>query len=395
MKKQDQTYDVIVIGAGPSGQAFAKAISGCGLSIAVIDPSSAERLASPAYDGRETALTHFTYDVLNQLEIWDELPADAVSYIKNAHVINGDSDYALKFSHLEAGADTLGYMVSNQNICKATYKVLKRADDVTWLLGRKVSAIETRDTGATITLDNGDMLAARLVVAADGRFSATRRMMAVKTDVVDWGRTCLVGTMVIDGDHHDTAFECFHYDRTLAVLPLNNNRVSVVITLPSSQAQAVMDMSDEDFARDIEARFEGRVGSMKVDAPVQAYPLACTYANKFYARRYALLGDAAVGMHPVTAHGYNLGVRGAYALGQQVRLMAETGGDIGSSVVLANYNRVHQRICKPLYVGTNTLVKLYTDTRPPMKLARKALLHLGNVLKPANQLIMKQLTQKQ
>ncbi len=283
-------------------------------------------------------------------------------------------------------------MVANQVIRRASYAAAKDLEGITWYLGRKVTSVQAQDISGQVTLDNGTVLSARLVVAADGRFSTLRRMMAIKTDVIDWGRTCLVGVMNAEQDHNDTAYECFHYDRTLAVLPLNENRVSVVITLPSSEAQSVMDMSDEDFAADIERRFEGRVGTMSVHSKVQSYPLACTYAKRFYDRRFALVGDAAVGMHPVTAHGYNLGLRGAYSLTQKTKQMVETGGDIGSGVVLSAYDREHQLRCKLLYHGTNTLVKLYTDTRPLVKHTRRALLHLGNVLKPANQLIMRQLT---
>lgn len=393
MKKQDQTsFDIVVVGGGPAGLAFAKAVSGQGLSIAVIDPTPRAVLADPAYDGREIALTHFSQRVMGELGFLDHVAADQISLIKKAQVLNGDSPYALRFDHQEAGEDTLGYMMSNQNIRRASFAAVEPCADITVIDQHKVQALAIDTQAAQVTLDDGRVLTARLVIGADGRFSQTRRMMGVQCDMLEWGRTCLVGVMEHDGPHHDTAYECFHFDRTLAVLPLNNGLVSVVITLPSDEAQSVLDMDPQAFARDIEERFEHRVGTMRLTQKLHAYPLVCSYAQRFYGPRYALLGDAAVGMHPVTAHGYNLGLRGAYTLAREVLTLHQTGGDLGSSIGLRRYDRAHQLICKPLYLGTNTVVKLYTDTRPPAKLARKALLHLGNILKPARDMITRQLT---
>lgn len=393
MKKQDQSsFDILIVGGGPAGLAFASAVSGQGLSIAVIDPAPREALAAPRYDGREIALTHFSRRVMAELGFLDHVAGDEMSMIKKAHVINGDSPYALRFDHREAGEETLGYMMANQVIRRASFAAVEQASDITVLDGRKVQALALEGQAMAVTLDDGTQLSAKLVVGADGRFSQTRRMMGIGCDMLEWGRTCLVGVMEHDGAHHDTAYECFHYDRTLAVLPLNNGRVSVVITLPSEDAQGVLDMDPAAFAKDIEARFDGRVGAMRLTQKLHAYPLVCNYAKRFDAPRFAVLGDAAVGMHPVTAHGYNLGLRGAYTLAQEVKMMARTGGDVGSAIALGNYSRAHNLVCKPLYLGTNTVVKLFTDTRKPAKLARKALLHLGNVLKPARDMITRQLT---
>ena len=394
MKKQDQTtFDIVVIGGGPAGLAFAKAVSGQGLSIAVVDPTPDAVLADPSYDGREIALTHFSKKTMSALGFFDHITADQVSLIKKAHVVNGDSPYALKFDHREAGEETLGYMVSNQNIRRSSYAAVQEAQDIHVLDQRRVDDLTVDGCGARVMLDDGRVLSARLVVGADGRFSNSRRKVGISCDMLEWGRTCLVGVMEHDGAHNDTAYECFHYDRTLAVLPLNNGLVSVVITLPSEEAQSVLDMDPAAFAADIQERFEGRVGTMRLTQKLHAYPLVCNYAKRFYAPRFALLGDAAVGMHPVTAHGYNLGLRGAHILAQEVLQMVRTGGDIGAMLPLRNYHRAHNLICKPVYMGTNTVVKLYTDQRKTAKIARKTLLHLGNVLKPARDLITRQLTE--
>jgi ubiquinone biosynthesis UbiH/UbiF/VisC/COQ6 family hydroxylase len=393
MKKQAQSFDILVVGGGPTGLAFAKALADTSLSIGVIEPQDEAVLNDPPYDGRETALTHLSMKILRELDILPHIAEDDISFIKHAHVINGDEPYALKFDHHEAGEETLGYMISNQNVRKASFQAVKDVENVTLICGEKVDSAESSAGGVSVTLASAGTLKAKLLIGADGRFSATRRMMGIPADMDDLGRTCIVGVMTHDKPHNDTAYECFHYDRTLAVLPLNSGRVSIVITLPSDQADDLLSLSPEEFSKDIEERFEGRVGAMRLDGKLHPYPLVCSYAKSFIADRFALLGDAAVGMHPVTAHGYNLGLRGAHTLAGLIRKAYETGGDIASPLVLRAYNRKHQIVCKPLYVGTHIVERLYTDTRPPAKFARKALLRLGNLVKPANKLIMNQLTE--
>jgi 2-polyprenyl-6-methoxyphenol hydroxylase-like FAD-dependent oxidoreductase len=132
---------------------------------------------------------------------------------------------------------------------------------------------------------------------------------------------------------------------------------------------------------------------MKLDTQLFPYPLISTYAQKFHAPRYALLGDAAVGMHPVTAHGFNFGLRGADALAREIQAARAVGADIGATHVLRNYSAAHRIKTRPMYFGTNALVKLYTNRSAPAAWLRGALLRLGNNLPPAKRMIMNQLTE--
>jgi len=218
-------------------------------------------------------------------------------------------------------------------------------------------------------------------------------MMGISTDMRDFGRTCIVCKMKLDRDHDDTAYECFFYDRTLAVLPLNGRYCSVVITIATDDAHLVLDQGKAEFGREITERMEGRFGKMTLDTELFPYPLVGTYADKFYANRYALMGDAAVGMHPVTAHGFNFGLRGAATLANEIKTAHDLGLDFGSEDVLCRYHSAHRHATLPLYLGTNALVGLYTKTTPLAKLARKALLSLGQHIPPAKKMIMNQLTE--
>ncbi len=386
-------HDIIIIGAGPAGLSFARAMAKTDLDILIIEKQSKDIIKAPPYDGREIALTHLSHKIMNDLGMWDLVPKEHVSLIKKAKVLNGDSPYALAFDHKEVGEDNLGFMISNHRIRKAAYESVKGFSNIKIMYETEVSNLGTNDTKGWVELKDGTCLEAPLIIAADSRFSNTRRMMGISTNMFDFGRTCIVCTLEHDAPHDDTAYECFHYDRTLAVLPLNNGQVSVVITIKSEESDELINMDKQDFADDVANRIENRFGKMKLSSELYPYPLVATLANRFNAKRFALIGDAAVGMHPVTAHGFNLGLNGANILANELKNTIESGGDFATSRALERYSKKHRRHCALLYHGTNTIVKLYTKNYHTAKFARKALLVLGNRIKPAKRLIMNQLTE--
>lgn len=392
-KNKAMNYDIAIIGAGTSGLSFAKALEKTGLKTVIIEKQAEEKLADPPYDGREFAITHLSHKLLNDLDMWGRIDQNRVSLIKNAKVVNGDSDYALHFSHQEAGTKNLGFMISNHLIRKAAYDAVKEGKKTQIISGVEVTDIQTNDTQGTLTLSNGDVIHAKLIVAADSRFSKTRDMMNIKTSMLNFKRTCIVCKMIYDGPEQDTAIECFHYGRTLAVLPLTNKECSLVITIDSDKADEILNMSPEDLSADIEKRIDGYLGKMTLSTKLFSYPLMGVYAQKFYAKRYALLGDTAVGMHPVTAHGFNMGLRGANTLAEEIKTAIESGADFSSISVLSAYHRKHRQFTRPLYLGTNAIVKLYTDETAPAKFLRHGLLKLGNSLKPAKRIITNLLTE--
>lgn len=385
-------YDLIVAGAGPSGLTFARALRDRGLRVAVIDRQPRALLADPPLDGRDIALTHRSERTLRDLGIWPHLRPEDHAFIRHAKVVNGRSPYALHFDHGETDKPYLGRIVANNAIRRAAFAAFQEVAGADLFDRRGVAACGSDADSAWAVLDDGRRLRAPLLVAADGRFSETRRRLGIAARMRDFGRSCIVCRVAHDLDHDDTAFECFHYGRTLAVLPLSNRRSSVVITLPSDQAARVQEQDEADFNRDIATRFDRRLGAMRLTGARHLYPLVGVYANRFHGRRAALLGDAAVGMHPVTAHGFNLGLRGAVTLAGEIRGALARGRDIADPSVLRRYHVAHDRVARPLYLGTNLLVGMYTDDRPPARVARSALLHLGNLLHPARRAIMRQLT---
>jgi len=395
MAQASQHHDIVIIGAGPAGLSFARTLADTGLDMVLVERQSRAILQDPPNDGRDIALTHTSEGLMKELGLWDHIPADEIGTIRDAKVVDGTDPYALHFAAAETGAGYLGRIVPNHLIRKAAYASVKDAKNVSILTETSVTGVETDSRAGHVTLDDGTVLTAPLVIAADSRMSENRRRMGIAAQMKDFGRVVIVTEMTHELSHDDIATECFHYDRTLAILPLAGRKSSVVVTLPATQAEAVLAMDPEDFARDIEDRFENRLGRMELCAGRHAYPLMGVLANRFVANRFALVGDAAVGMHPVTAHGWNLGLSGAATLAGEIRAARARGEDIGSIGGLAAYERQHRRKVLPLYHGTNALVRLFTDSSGPARMVRSAALRLGNVLTPVKRQIEKQLTEMQ
>lgn len=384
--------DIIIIGAGPAGLCFAKAMAKSGRSIIIVEKLGCSALADPPYDGREIALTHLSKQIMSDLGIWPLIPPERIAHIQSAKVMNGHSPFAVSFDHPKTGAAPLGFMIANNAIRKAAFASIADVANIRLMDGCEVKNIGSDSDGGWVELADGSRITAELIVAADSRFSATRRMMGIACSMLDFGRTCIVCTMRCEKPHHAAAYECFHADQTLAVLPLGDHQVSVVVTVESEHAARILAMPAEDFAADIERRFGHRLGAMTLTSKLFSYPLVATFAKRFHGNRFAVIGDAAVGMHPVTAHGFNLGLRGALCLAQELQSDLARGGDIGASAPLARYSAKHSRVCAPLYHGTNALVRLYTGRTMAARLSRHALLRVASHLAPARRMITNQLT---
>ena len=388
--------DILVVGAGPAGLSFAAELAGSGLKVTLIEKSPLEVLQNPPYDGREIALTHLSREIMQRLGMWDLIPKDEIYPLRDAKVLNGQSDYQLHFPQPTQArgepADCLGYLVSNHNIRKAAYEVVSKLENVTILTGTGVKEVKTSEDEAQVILENGEVLSGRLLLAADSRFSQTRRQLGISSDMHDYSRTMFVCRMKHTLSNQHTAYECFHYGRTIALLPLEEHLTNTVITVDSDKADTIKKMSPEELAASVKEQLKGRLGDMELVSTIHNYPLVGMIAQRFYGKRSALIGDAAVGMHPVTAHGFNLGLSSADLLAKLVLEAEQRGQDIGATSLLEKYSTKHMLHAQPIYHGTNMLLKLFTNETAPAKILRGLVLRASNNFPPLKKLITKQLT---
>ena len=146
-----------------------------------------------------------------------------------------------------------------------------------------------------------------------------------------------------------------------------------------------MKMDKKKFNKEMDKNFNNFFGKMKLLGKRYSYPMVTTYAKKFASHRFALIGDAAVGMHPVTAHGFNLGLKGLEILINEIKTAMQNKTDIGLFTVLRNYQSKLHRAAAPVYLATNSIINLYTSTVLPAKLTRQFILRFVNIVKPVKQ----------
>lgn len=388
-------YDIIIVGAGPAGLCFARSLAESGLRLAIIEPQPREQLAQPAFDGREIALTHHSANLMQAMGVWQLIPQDQIHMLRDAKVMDGEHDVKqFTIEHSEGKASQLGYLVANHLIRQAAFVATGSQQNLSFYTGLRSIAAETDGARAEVQLSDGQVLRGKLLVAADSRFSETRRAMGIGASMEDFGKTMLVCRMRHEGRHEHVAWEWFGRAQTLALLPLGEYESSVVLTLPHSQIQRLMDADESTFNAELSQRFEQRLGAMQLSSTRHAYPLVGVYPQKFTGNRFALVGDAAVGMHPVTAHGFNFGLLGQDLLSQSILDAHHRGLDISSDSLLSQYERRLWRATRPLYLATRTIIRLYTNDSPPARLARKAGLALGARISPFRRMLAAGLTQK-
>ena len=385
-KKNKMLFDIAIIGAGPIGIAFACSFANSNLKVAIVEKQPKEILENPKIDGREIALTNHSADILKGLGVWRYIPTRLISLIKEARVLNGSSKYFLDFKHRHIQKECLGYLIPNNLLKKYLYKRLKKITNVT--LVNEVNCISINSDNkvySSIYLSNGKKIKASLVVASDSRFSKARSMMGISAFTHDFDKNMIVCRMEHEKPHDNIAYEFFRYSQTQALLPYIKKQSSIITTVPKKTSSTLMKISDKKFNKEMQSNFNNCFGKMKILGKRYSYPMITTYSKKFIAHRFALIGDAAVGMHPVTAHGFNLGLLGLEILTKEIKLAIKDNIDIGLPVVLRKYQSKLHRVAIPLFLSTNGIVSLYTMTTASAKIARQFILRAVNFIKPIKQ----------
>ena len=379
-------FDIVIVGAGPAGLAFACGFANTKLKVAIIDKLSKKILVNPAIDGREIALTHHSANILKKIGVWNYIPNELISIIKEAKILDDSSKYSLNFKHQDINKESLGYLIPNNIIRKYLYKRLKNISNVTLINRTECLSIDNNNNKySSLLLSNKRKIKSSLVVAADSRFSKMRSKVGISAFIHNFDKNMIVCRMEHEKPHHNIAYEFFRYKQTQASLPYIKKQSSIVTTVSKETSSYLKGISKNKFNKEIQNNFNNFFGKMKLIGKRYSYPMITTYSKKFVANRFALVGDAAVGMHPVTAHGFNLGLKGLEILTKEIKSALDRNIDISSSRVLRNYQYKLHRVAIPLYLSTNGIVSLYTNVTYPAKLARKFALRMVNSIKPVKQ----------
>ncbi len=382
-------YDVAIVGGGLVGLTLAIALDRAGLSVALVDADEPAKLARDAFDGRAAAIATGSARVLQGLGLWP-LIAPHAEPIRDIRVSDGDSSLFLHYDHRELGSDPFGYIVENRFTRRALYAALRNTA-VDLRAPARATATATDATQATLTLDDGSRIEARLVVACDGRPSPLRKGAGIRALRWDYAQAAIVCAIRHELPHAGIAHERFLPSGPFAMLPLpdgpdGSHRSSIVWTERAELADHLIALPDDEFADEIHERFGWGLGALAPVAQRWRYPLTFVQAERATAPRLVLAGDALHGIHPIAGQGLNLGLRDVMALRDAV----DETSDPGAPTVVAAYDRARQADVRLRTGAVDTLNRtLLTDLMPADLLRGAGLLALSRI-GPLRRLVMRQ-----
>src|SRR4029078_4521864 len=233
-----------------------------------------------------------------------------------------------------------------------------------WLLWKsRVTSTDRGEHGMTVALDDGRKLSAPLLVASDGRNSATREAAGIRIARWKYDHQAIVSVLRHERPHDHVAYKIFYPSGPFALLPMTDDagghRSAIVWSVPNEDATGWLALNDDDFAAEAEAAMGGFLGKIAMLAPRSSFPLGFHHAAQITARRLALVGDAAHAIPPIAGQGLNLGFRDSAALAQVLVEGARLGLDLGDQQLLDRYQRWRSLDALSVAFATDTLTRLY------------------------------------
>jgi 2-octaprenyl-6-methoxyphenol hydroxylase len=385
--------ELVIAGAGLTGMLLGVACAGAGLRVTVVDPQDPAAMLMPGFDGRTSAIAYGSRLVFDGIGLWPDIAAEAEP-IREIRVADDESPLFLHYDSRDLGPGfevdaPLGYIVENRVLRRALYDHARALPNLQLLAPRRVAALEASATGAIALLDDGERLRARLVAAADGKDSPLRQAAAIRATQWRYRQTGIVTTVAHARPHGGIAVEHFLPAGPFAILPMTGNRSSIVWTEHVDLAQRILALPEAEFAAELRARFGGFLGEVEPVGPRWAYPLALLQAERYVGRRLALVGEAAHVIHPIAGQGLNIAIRDVAALAELIVDQRRLGLDIGDDSVLERYQRWRRTDALLLAAVTDGLNRLFSNTIPPVRLARDVGLAVVHRLPPLKRLLMR------
>jgi 2-octaprenyl-6-methoxyphenol hydroxylase len=352
--------DVIIFGGGLVGLALASALDSSGVSAIVVDPADPSLRSDAAFDGRTSAVSSSSMRMLQTIGVADHLKEPGCPIWRIA-VADGLKPGGLHFDPDDN--DALGFMHENRNLRQALHARAEAGKNV-WLLWKsRVTSVDRGDYSVVVGLQDGRKLSAPLLVAADGRNSATREAAGIAVARWKYDHQAIVSVLRHERPHDHVAYEIFYPTGPFALLPMNDDerghRSAIVWSVPEEDAAGWLSLGDEDFAAEAEAAMGGFLGKIEMLAPRSTFPLGFHHAAQIIANRLALVGDAAHAIHPIAGQGLNLGFRDVAALAQVLVEGARLGLDLGDVQLLDRYQRWRSLDALSVAFATDTLTRIY------------------------------------
>ncbi|HTV79708.1 MAG TPA: 2-octaprenyl-6-methoxyphenyl hydroxylase [Steroidobacteraceae bacterium] len=373
-----EEFDIAVIGGGMVGASLGLALAAAGRRIVLIEGTPPDSHAHHSFDERTTALGNASRRILEALGVWSAV-ADQCGVIRAIHVSERGRLAFARLTAEEQGVEAFGFVLPNRVLGSALWERIQANAAISVRMPATVTGVSADEHGVTVQLAAGAAVRARLAVAADGAHSAVRRDAGIAVSEADYDQLAVVANVASDLPHDGTAYERFTAGGPLALVPLRDGSYTVIWARPPADAAHTLAAGDAEFLTLLQEHFGWRAGRFVRAGRRAGYPLRLTRADEAVAPRTVLIGNAAQALHPVAGQGFNLALRDVAALAELVVGAA----DPGDAQLLAHFAKGRAADRGGVTRFTDGLIRVFGDTRPPVRLLRDAGLLLFDLLPPA------------
>ncbi|EGQ7975669.1 2-octaprenyl-6-methoxyphenyl hydroxylase [Vibrio parahaemolyticus] len=366
-------YDVVIAGGAMAGATLALAIehlSQGALRVAVVEPFKAQSDQHPGFDSRSIALSYGTVNLLRHLELWSAIEPFTTP-IEHIHVSDRSHAGMTEITKHDVGVEALGYVVELADVGRVYQELLTHSTAIDLYCPNSAKHITRTQENVTIELASGELLNAKLLVAADGAVSQCCQQIGLELSEHDFDQVAVIANIVTQEPHQGRAFERFTENGPVALLPMSDNRMSLVWCLRPDEAQIVMELSESEFLERLQQDFGWRLGAMQKVGLRASYPLLLRHRKQNISHRFAIVGNAAQTLHPIAGQGFNLGIRDVVTLAEE---LVKQGEDVGRYQGLIRFSQRREADRNETIWLTSSLVHVFSNDLLAMRIGRNTAL---------------------
>lgn len=377
----ETNYDLIIVGGGMVGASLAVALKNSGLRIAVIEAVANNALQQPSYDDRGIALAYGSQRIFESMGIWPQLAQHSTT-INHIHVSDRGHFGVIRLSAKDEQVPALGQVITARAMGLVLNSALSKQDNLSFICPASVKTLQQQDDFVELELDNNQTISTKLLVAADGGQSTIRHLLKLGALEHDYQQTAIAANITTERPHNGKAFERFTDTGPIALLPMSDNRCSLVWTVTTGDEVVLLNATEHAFLSQLQDRFGYRLGQFLRVGQRHHYPLKLMQTDQPVQQRIVLIGNAAHSLHPIAGQGFNLGLRDVAALAD-VLVNTKLNKDCGDARLLHAYQQWRLQDQDNVIKATSNLVSLFSSNNNLLGHCRGAALSMIDTLPPA------------
>ena len=377
--------DVIIAGGGMAGASLALALAQAGKSVAVIEPNTLIDFdTQQPFDLRVSAISPASRNLLQNLGVWQDITNMRINSFSKMLVEDGAGSNVLDFSATEINEPALGYIIENRLISLCLRAAAQAHPDISWYED-VVAGFSLEQEDAIVTLGEGKVLLAQLLVGADGASSFVRQHAEVELFETNYQQQAIVASIGVHSESAPQAWQRFEEQEVLAFLPLTTDTSSIVWSVAEEKAAQLLEKNEQDFLSELQKLTGNQFGQLRINSERKTFPLYGRHAAQYVQPRLALVGDAAHSVHPLAGQGANLGFMDVAELS---RVISNSDRDLGSLHMLKKYQRKRLGENALMLRSLEAVQQLYNSDNPLVTRVRSIGTRLMSDFKPLKALLI-------